>query len=412
MKKKRLLWVSWCVPYDTVNHAGGQCCNYYLKQFQKDGVFDITILSLCYRRELSSIDLDHYQIKHQEYCLDQNPVTHFPWQVINRLCYWNPWDAYCGICPPYERRHLKRLIFDYAQQNPKPEYIILEWTATGYLYSYIKQLFPDARILLIEEDVTFLSFVRHQQASQDRYHQWFWKTRYHIMLQKERELIRKIDITAVNNDKDKKLLLDQGIDEKKLIRISPFYRDYSYIERVPDRRDVIFFGNMSREENYRSAEWFICNVLPLLAGLDVRFVVIGASPVRSLLQYQSNEVLITGFCKSPDTYFAHGLCLCAPLVLGAGIKVKILEAMSAGLPVLTNQIGIEGIDAVDGRDYYFCHTAEEYAAKIRYLILNPDAVKKTGENARAYVRAFWNIRKGVDEMENHLMDKVSADAME
>lgn len=407
MDKKRLLWISWCVPYDTVNHAGGQCCNYYLKQFQKDGRYDITILSLCYRRELPSIDLDRYQIRHREYCLDQNPVTHFPWQVINRLCYWNPWDAYCGICPPYERRHLKRLIREYAEQNPEPEYIILEWTATGYLYPYLHQLFPHARVLLIEEDVTFLSFARHRDAAQDGYHRWLWKKRYEIMLQKERELIRQVDITAVNNDKDKKLLLDQGIEAQKLIRISPFYRDYSYIERIPDRRDVIFFGNMAREENYRSAEWFIRNVMPLLSDCNVRFVVIGASPNRSLLQYQSEQVLITGFCKSPDEYFAHALCLCAPLVLGAGIKVKILESMSAGLPVLTNQIGIEGIDAVDGRDYYFCHTPQEYADRIRELISNPDTAKKMGENARAYVQASWNIRKGVDEMEDHLAGKIN-----
>ena len=61
------------------------------------------------------------------------------------------------------------------------------------------------------------------------------------------------------------------------------------------------------------------------------------------------------------------MCFVAPLNLGAGIKVKVIEAMYTGITVLTNKIGIEGINAEAGVDYYHCENAEEYAETIRKI---------------------------------------------
>ena len=50
----------------------------------------------------------------------------------------------------------------------------------------------------------------------------------------------------------------------------------------------------------------------------------------------------------------------APLVMGAGIKVKVLEALSAGVPLLTNERGMEGINAENEKEYFHCNTAKDY----------------------------------------------------
>ena len=131
---------------------------------------------------------------------------------------------------------------------------------------------------------------------------------------------------------------------------------------------MLFYGAMARPENYKSAIWFIENVMPLLSDLDVRFVIVGARPDKSLLTYASDKVEITGFMDKVDPYFERCLCLVAPLVLGAGVKVKILEAMSSGIPVVTNHIGIEGIYAENGKHYIHCEAPEEYAECIHKLV--------------------------------------------
>ena len=89
----------------------------------------------------------------------------------------------------------------------------------------------------------------------------------------------------------------------------------------------------------------------------------------------------------------ESLCLAAPLVLGAGIKVKILEALASGLPVLTNEIGIEGIPAVDGRDYFFCETPKEYADRIRGLLEQKHDVAMMAKNAKMLIQEHFDYEK-------------------
>ena len=93
---------------------------------------------------------------------------------------------------------------------------------------------------------------------------------------------------------------------------------------------------------------------------NLHFYIIGGNPHQSLFKYESERIHITGFVDSIDFYFSNCIALVVPLLLGAGIKVKVLEAMSAGVLVLTNDIGIEGIPAKDGEHYFHCESATDY----------------------------------------------------
>ena len=82
---------------------------------------------------------------------------------------------------------------------------------------------------------------------------------------------------------------------------------------------------MSRPENYLSAIWFIDNVMPLLKSDNYRFVILGSRPPEELKKRECTKIVITGFVESIVPYFEKSMCMVAPLVLGAGIKVKIIE---------------------------------------------------------------------------------------
>jgi len=140
------------------------------------------------------------------------------------------------------------------------------------------------------------------------------------------------------------------------------------IKREKINHDILFWGAMYRAENYDAAIWFIDNVMPLLEDTDIRFIVAGNRPPEILKSRKNDRIIITGFVEDETPYFSNSLCFVSPLLTGAGIKVKIIEALSARIPVLTNSIGIEGIPAVDGESYYFCDTAEDYNKIIRNLL--------------------------------------------
>lgn len=175
------------------------------------------------------------------------------------------------------------------------------------------------------------------------------------------------DLILPHNASNIDVLSAEGISPKKMQWLVPFFQDMTDCERTSNGRDILFFGAMGRPENYLSAIWFVEKVMPLLVDLDIRFVILENRPPEELSKYESQRVHITGFVESIVPFFEQSVCFGAPLVLGAGIKVKKFEAMSSGIPA-TNEVGIEGILAKDGQEYIHCETPEEYETAIRKII--------------------------------------------
>ena len=80
---------------------------------------------------------------------------------------------------------------------------------------------------------------------------------------------------------------------------------------------------------------------------------------------------------------------------GAGIKVKVIEALSAGIPILTNDIGIEGIQAVNGESYFHCETPEEYAAIVRKIFNDEVDLINLQKSQRQVIVNHFNLEKSV-----------------
>ena len=109
-----------------------------------------------------------------------------------------------------------------------------------------------------------------------------------------------------------------------------------------------------------------------------------------------------GYIEDVSEYFSTCLCLAAPLQLGAGIKIKILEALSAGVPVLTNDIGIEGIGAVDRKEYINCKSPQDYAEAVRALRRNFNVTKQLSENSRRFIKEQYQITDRLEKLINKI----------
>jgi glycosyltransferase involved in cell wall biosynthesis len=125
----------------------------------------------------------------------------------------------------------------------------------------------------------------------------------------------------------------------------------------------LFFGAWERPENSFSLEWFVDHVMAL-TGKVHRFVILGSGiPERlreKISRYPAMEM--TGFVEDPYPVLAAASGLIAPLFHGAGVKVKVLEALACGTPVLGTDIAFEGIDPVMEGAFIHCRTPGEYLA--------------------------------------------------
>lgn len=369
-----VLAISPTVPYDRVPHAGGQTFNYYMKKLNEYSDFDLRVLAMYRPEEKVYFDHDAYGINCACYPTQGSLLLNCR-RVIEDI-----FGAFGKASNPmlsgYKCHTLLRACRRLKQSGYEPDVIILEWTNVVLLAKQVKEIFPNARIVASEHDVSFLGFQRKSERNSGN-----------RRLKKKAEQIRGMelgslstcDMVMTQNYKDKNLLLENGVSEDKIFVLTPKYMDMRSVERKDINRDILFWGAMNREENVTAVKWFIEQVMLKLKDCCIRFVVAGNEPPESLKALESDRIHITGYVDKIAPLFAQSLCMVSPLLLGAGIKVKILEAMSAGIPILTNHIGIEGIPARDGIHYYHCEAPEDYEKAVR-LLLNKQTDMRQMEN--------------------------------
>lgn len=380
---KKMLLISAYVPYSTVPHAGGKTHYYYLKQFSKE--FDIKLITFSFLDESkkAAADLDGLNI---DYTIIERKYTARE-KILNLESTFNPFNRNCRMVSNTDQLDVLAEVKKCKKAGYYPDVILLEWTQMLLACHSIKKFFPKAKVIVSEHDVSFLAYERkYLQASgmQRAVNQIDYKSIY----RKEKKYLEQSDLILVHNDKDRALLEKNDIDKNKIQTIVPFF---SMLKSKPNRKiskNLLFFGDMSRKENYLSAIWFIENVLDKLDGFT--FIILGNKPDEELKKYVSDRVIVTGFVDDIQPYFDDALCFVSPLIRGGGIKVKVLEAFTAGLPVLTNSVGIEGIPAVNNKDYIHCETPDEYCQSICSLYNDLSLVEYLGENGSAMIAYYFN----------------------
>lgn len=132
------------------------------------------------------------------------------------------------------------------------------------------------------------------------------------------------------------------------------------------RSGIAFLGNFQHQPNREAVVHFIENVMPLLTASrsDIVLHIYGSNMSDDLAALASANVSVEGYVENLDDVFHRHRGFVAPLLSGAGIKGKVLEAMSYGTPVALSEIAAEGTGLVDQVSAFVCETGEEYVAAI------------------------------------------------
>ena len=316
---------------------------------------------------------------------------------------FNPINSYANFLDSYKEHKVIVEINRLCEQDYKPDIVILHWTQMVLLISKIKQFFPLAKYIGIEEDVALLGFERKYNYVTQKLKKKIYEIKYKRLKKKELKALSLCHEIFVTNKKDQ-LLLQQYTIKQPIYVLNSYFHNMSGLKRKYDgNKDIIYYGAMNRAENYLSAIWFIKHVMPLL-GSEFSFYVIGNNPPQQLKDLECYNIKILGFVESIDPYFEKSLCLVAPLVLGAGIKMKVIEALSAGIPVLTNEIGAEGIDILHGKEFIFCKTPQDYSKWINNLFTNQKLLNNLECNSKNYINNNFNYEQAYKMFYQNLLD--------
>lgn len=166
-------------------------------------------------------------------------------------------------------------------------------------------------------------------------------------------------------------------------------------------KSLLFIGSSRHEPNRAAVEWFIDRVLPRVidAHPDLRFYLAGFDPAKDgqLARYPHIEMLGTIADVKP-LLAAKAVFIC-PILSGSGVRVKLLEAFAAGIPVVSTRIGAEGLARTDGDVCALADIPEDFARKTIDLLDNPERATHVAKRARAGIERNWDSAAVIGRLE-------------
>ncbi len=175
---------------------------------------------------------------------------------------------------------------------------------------------------------------------------------------------------------------------------------------------MLFVGGFRHEPNRVAADWFVREVLPLILARqpDAKLLLAGADPPPAhTYAGDPAHLQMLGYVEDIRRPLARYAVFVCPILSGSGVRVKLLEAFAAGIPVVSTTVGAEGLARQDGE---FCALADEpaaFAARVLGLFEDPRAAAQMAARARAEIEAHWDMaaitRKLVESYRALILEK-------
>jgi sugar transferase (PEP-CTERM/EpsH1 system associated) len=205
----------------------------------------------------------------------------------------------------------------------------------------------------------------------------FLEREWRLLKRFEGDICKRFEAVTAVSDEDRRALFDAMKSERE-IPVIPIAVDADAEQPIPraeGARGILSLATMMWPPNVDGVMWFARSIYPMVRQhvTDSRFYVVGQRPVAEVraLPESDPSIDVTGYVPDASPYISKSACLIVPLRSGGGMRVKILEALARGIPVVSTTIGYEGIDLIPGKHLLVADTPEEFAAAVVELLRDP-----------------------------------------
>jgi len=266
----------------------------------------------------------------------------------------------------------------------------------GSLYGqYIKSKLPHMPV--VWDSVDCISYLFEQASKYNTGGFGRFVTRFELERTRRMEgkLVGEFDHVLVTSETDKKALLDlvsSGSSPAPISVLSngvdlEFFHPNPEVER--DAETLVFSGKMSYHANVSMVKFLVAEIMPRIwdERPDVRLVIVGKDPTVDVRALEvDSRIIVTGTVDDVRPYLWKATVAVVPLVYGAGIQNKILEAMACGTPVVTTSKTLSSLSVKPGVELMAADGEEGLSQTILQLLNNPKQQLKVGVAGTNYVK--------------------------
>ncbi len=272
--------------------------------------------------------------------------------------------------------------------------------------------FRQVGMFLFEHDVYFQSVLRGMKGSRAPVPWMRSGFEYLRALRFERQALTKFDAVQVCTAENRRYLESfswNGTPIREGFRAGIEVGQYPFVEQGREAETMLFVGNFRHDPNREALEFFVQRILPLVSAAKpgARLVIVGAqAPPGYESVFQGPAIEYLGAVQDIREVLRKYAAFVCPILSGSGVRVKLLEAFAAGIPVVSTPLGAEGLAEDNPGHIELADSAEEFARKLVELFDNPERACAMARQAREKVEAGWDIGRMTGRLEQYYRSTV------
>ncbi|MDR6489453.1 glycosyltransferase involved in cell wall biosynthesis [Chryseobacterium vietnamense] len=288
----------------------------------------------------------------------------------------------------YIENNKYRNIYDFLSSFKKIDYVWFNGPlALNLFYKKMKTVLPSAKFIYDMVDIHFLRFKRAIELEPNRIS---LKKNYKHFFRLETVVAPQLDYIIAISDKEKEIM-SQYADQNKIITVSNIHYpkiDISERKNFSESKGITFIGSI-HEPNIDAVKFLYEKIMPIVwkTNPELEVSIIGNVAEKLDLKLFPKFTFL-GFVESIEEHFMNSKIMVAPLRFGAGVKGKIGQAFEYFLPVVTTDIGAEGMKLTDKKNVLIANDEARFAEAIIQLNNDEDLWNTLSRNSVDSLSAF------------------------
>lgn len=288
----------------------------------------------------------------------------------------------------YIENNKYRNIYDFLSSFKKIDYVWFNGPlALNLFYKKMKAILPSAKFIYDMVDIHFLRFKRAIELEPTRIS---LKKNYKHFFRLETVVAPQLDYIIAISDKEKEIM-SQYADKNKIVTISNIHYpkiDISERKNFSESKGITFIGSI-HEPNIDAVKFLYEKIMPIVWKTNPELEVSIIGNVAEKLDLKLfPKFKFLGFVESIEEHFMNSKIMVAPLRFGAGVKGKIGQAFEYFFPVVTTDIGAEGMKLTDKKNVLIANDENSFAEAIIQLNNDEELWNTLSRNSVDSLRAF------------------------
>ncbi len=221
----------------------------------------------------------------------------------------------------------------------------------------------------------------------------------------ERKIIKRPDLIYTISPIDKEKLILQGA-RRNIISVIPIPFRGQYLYRFPKKPSILFIGNLTWKPNFDGIVWFIKEIYPLILKKlpNCKLIIAGKNSKGVLANYPRIFIkYINSFSQTSQVikklYKDAGVFI-VPIKVGSGIRVKILDALSHGIPIVTTSVGAQGINLHNNHEVIITDNIDLFAESVIKILAKKNIALKFSHKGYKFMQKYYNSDKTEEILSN------------